>query len=75
MNSHIPVETDLESTTLIEMAAPDIELLSQYDFTAEQIDSLLELRQRYQHGGSDRASVIHPLEFLKYLVMSGRMEK
>jgi hypothetical protein len=35
---------------------------------------LLWLRQHYQSGGSDHATVMHRLEFLRYLVRSGKLE-
>ena len=50
------------------------ELLARWGFTAEEIASLLWLRQWYQTGGSDRASVVRYLEFLRLLVRSGELE-
>jgi hypothetical protein len=50
------------------------ELLAQWGFTAEEIASLLWLRQWYQTGGSDRAAVVRYLEFLRLLVRSGELE-
>jgi hypothetical protein len=50
------------------------ELLAQWGFTAEEIASLLWLRQRYQTGDSDRAAVVRYLEFLRLLVHSGELE-
>ncbi len=43
-------------------------------FTGDEIVSLLWLRQAYQTGRSDRASVLCHWEFLKLLVTSGRLE-
>jgi hypothetical protein len=74
MNPTITLKADIESSTLEEAIVPDIDTLTACDFSAEQIVSLLELRQLYQSGGSDRASVIHHWEFLRLLVTSGRME-
>jgi hypothetical protein len=74
MNPTITLKADIESTTLEEVIVPDIDTLTACDFSAEQIVSLLELRQRYQSGGSDRAAVIRHWEFLRLLVASGRME-
>jgi hypothetical protein len=74
MNPTITLKEDIESTTLEEAIVPDIDTLTMCDFSAEQIVSLLELRQRYQSGGSDRAAVIRHWEFLRLLVASGRME-
>ena len=50
------------------------ELLAQWGFTDEEIDSLLWLQQRYQMGGSDRALIVRHLEFLRLLVRSGELE-
>ena len=74
MNSYSTLKKDLESTTIEEVVVSDFDTLTSCDFSAEQIVSLLELRQRYQSGGSDRASVIRHWEFLRLLVASGRME-
>jgi len=73
-NPHITLKEDRESTTFEETIVSDIDTLTQYDFSAEQIVSLLRLRQRYQTGGSDRVAVIRHWEFLKLLVTSGRLE-
>jgi hypothetical protein len=50
------------------------ELLAQWGFTAQEIASLLWLRQWYQTGGSDRALMVRHLEFLRLLVRSGELE-
>jgi hypothetical protein len=50
------------------------ELLTQWGFTAEEIASLLWLRQWYQTGGSDRVLIMRHLEFLRLLVRSGELE-
>ena len=74
MNPYSTLKEDIETTTIEETVVSDFDTLTVYDFTAEQIVSLLELRQRYQSGGSDRASVIRHWEYLRLLVASGRME-
>ena len=74
MNPSSTLKEDLETTTIEETVVSDFDTLTAYDFSAEQIVALLELRQRYQSGGSDRASVIRHWEFLRLLVASGRME-
>ena len=74
MNPYVAHKEDRESTTYEETVVSDIDTLTQCDFSAEQIVSLLGLRQRYQSGGSDRASVIHHWDYLRLLVASGRME-
>jgi hypothetical protein len=50
------------------------ELLAQWGFPAQEIASLLWLRQWYQTGGSDRALMVRHLEFLRHLVRSGELE-
>jgi hypothetical protein len=74
MNPYSTLKKDLESTIIEEVVVSDFDTLTEYNFSAVQIVSLLELRQRYQSGGSDRTSVIHHWEFLRLLVTSGRME-
>ena len=67
--------TDIHARTrLVETTAHDIEALDVCGYSEDEIISLLWLRQRYQNGGSDRASVVRYLEFLRYLVMSGQLE-
>jgi hypothetical protein len=66
--------TDMhERTRLVETTAKDIEALSVCGYSEDEIISLLWLRQHYQSGGSDRAPVVHHLEFLRYLVTSGQL--
>ena len=74
MISHITLTDIRESTGLVETTAKDIEALTQCGYSEDEIISLLWLRQHYQSGGSDRAAVVHFLEFLRYLVMSGKLE-
>jgi hypothetical protein len=65
---HLITETNLETTTT------DIDMLSQEGFTSDEVLSLLWLRQWYQNGGSDRTEIIRHLEFLKLMILSGKME-
>ena len=74
MNPTITLKAEFESTTIEETVVSDFDTLTTCDFSAEQIVSLLELRQRYQSSGSDRASIIRHWEYLRLLVASGRME-
>ena len=74
MNPYSTLKEDLETTTIEETVVSDFDTLTACDVSAEQIGSLIKLRQRYQSGGSDRASVIRHWEFLRLLVASGRME-
>ena len=74
MNSQIITTEMSESTTVVETTASDIDALTQCGYSADEIISLLWLRQHYQSGGSDRASIVRYLEFLQQLVMSGKLE-
>lgn len=58
----------------IETVIPERDTLVQYGFTDDEIVSLLWLRQWYQNGGSDRVEILRHWEFLKFLVMSGKLE-
>ena len=68
-HGHNAIATASEAPMLTEQ-----ELLAQWGFTDEEIDSLLWLQQRYQMGGSDRALIVRHLEFLRLLVRSGELE-
>ncbi len=65
-----PLITQSDTST----AATDTDILVQSGFTSDEIMSILWLRNWYQNGGSDRAEVIRHLEFLKLLVLSGKLE-
>lgn len=53
----------------------ETDLLVQSGFNQDEVVSLLWLRQWYQNGGSDRIEVVRHLEFLKLLVMHGKIER
>lgn len=67
-NNELVAISDAETTT------QEMGLLTQEGFTSEEIMSLIWLRQWYQSGGSDRAEVIRRLEFLRLLVLTGKLE-
>jgi hypothetical protein len=69
-----PQTQPLAMITNNETATIETDTLLQCGFTDEEIASLLWLRQWYQSGGSDRAEIVRHLEFLKLLVVSGKME-
>lgn len=48
--------------------------LARCGFSAEESASLLQLRYKYQTGGSDRFTIIRHWEFLKFLVQTGRLD-
>ena len=72
MNPQIHSEEHLITNTGTETA--EMDTLTQSGFTPDEILSLLWLRQWYQNGGSDRTEVISHLEFLKLLVLTGKIE-
>jgi hypothetical protein len=74
MNPQMPTETQLETSTYADSTVSETDLLSSWGFDAQEIASLLWLRQWYQNGGSDRASLVRHLEFLRLLVLSGELE-
>ena len=74
MISHITLTDIGESTRLVQTTANDIEALTQCGYAEDEILSLLWLRQHSQREGSDRAVIVRYLEFLRYLVMSGKSE-
>jgi hypothetical protein len=53
----------------------ETDTLAQSGFTQDEIISLLWLRQWYQNGGSDRVEIVRYLEFIKLLVVNGKIEK
>lgn len=67
-------EEPLMTLTNTESATTEMDALVASGFTSDEIVSLLWLRQWYQNGGSDRTEVIRRLEFIKLLVLSGKME-
>ena len=72
MNKNI--QEQLASTLHTQAMPTEQELLAQWGFTAQEISSLLWLRQWYQTGGSDRVLMVRHLEFLRLLVRSGELE-
>ena len=73
MNTHIDVEERLEMDSLVQMAGSEIDMLVRCGFSREEIAALLWLRQWYQTGSSDRVQIVRHLEFLKLLVLNGKL--
>jgi hypothetical protein len=69
MNMH-----SLETGTSAQQASEETAALAQGGFTQSEITSLLRLRQWYQNGGSDRVNVVRYWQFLKFLVMNGKLD-
>ena len=74
MNPQIQSEKELDIVNTADIAITETDILTENGFTSEEIVSLLWLRQWYQTGGSDRVEVVRRLEFLKLMVMNGKIE-
>ncbi len=74
MTTHSHAKDQSEIAPNKESIVPELERLAGCGFTAEEIVSLLRLRQWYQTEGSDRVTLMHHWEFLKYLVLKGKLE-
>lgn len=48
--------------------------LARCGFSTEESAILLQLRYKYQTGGSDRFTIVRHWEFLKFLVQTGRLD-
>jgi hypothetical protein len=73
---HTPIETNEQRhlAAQLEPHVTDLERLAQRGFTTEESVSLLWLKQWYQTGGSDRMVLVRRWEFLKRLVVSGKLD-
>ncbi len=74
MNPHMQTQAQAERSTSSDITVNDTDLLAGWGFDPHEIASLLWLRQWYQNGGSDRATMVRHLEFLRLLVQSGELE-
>ena len=74
MNPQIQSEKELDITNNTDITLTETDALLENGFTSDEIISLIWLRNWYQTGGSDRVEVVRYLEFLKLLVLSGKME-
>ena len=75
MNPYILAKAQFAIAPSLETDALEWDQLAECGFTAEEIVALLWLRHWYQSGGSDRMQLVRHWEFLKLLVMTGRLEK
>ena len=74
MNTDIDAEEHLEMEAQVQATVTETDLLAQSGFSAAEIVALLWLRQWYQTGGSDRVQIVCHLEFLRLLVLNGKLE-
>jgi len=74
MNPQMQTQAQRELSTSSDITVSETDLLAAWGFTPHEIASLLWLRQWYQNGGSDRATLVRHLEFLRLLVHSGELD-
>jgi hypothetical protein len=74
MNTQIKAEEQLTRAIHGETDVPEMDELAQCGFTDEEVAALLWLRRWYQTGGSDRMEIVRQWEFLKWLVVTGKLE-
>ncbi len=70
-----PLELETQVENVVTETVTETELLAQNGFTQDEIVSLLWLRQWYQNGGSDRVEVVRHLEFIRLLVLNGKIDQ
>ena len=73
MNTQIQTSEQLTTATHAGTGASEMDELAQYNFTAEEIAALCWLRGWYQSGGGDRMQLVRNFEFLKWLVVTGKL--
>ena len=73
MNTHIDIEEHPETQIPVQTVGTDTDTLAGGGFSRDEIAALLWLRQWYQTGGSDRVQIVRHLEFLKLLVLNGKL--
>ncbi len=64
----------LEMISNINDTETETDVLAQNGFSQDEIISLLWLQQWYQHGGSDRIEVLRHFEFLRLLIVNGKVD-
>ena len=73
MHRHIDGEERLAMDATLQMAGAERDRLVRCGFSREEIAALVFLRQWYQTGGIDRVQIVRHLEFLKLLVLHGKL--
>jgi hypothetical protein len=74
MDTSIEAKKQSEMAAYSETTGTDVERLAGCGFTSEEIVALMWLQQSYQAGGSDRIELVRRWEFLKYLVLTGKLD-
>jgi len=73
MNRQVQTSEQLTTATHTGTGASERDELAQSSFTAEESAALFWLRGWYQSGGSDRMQLVRNFEFLKWLVVTGKL--
>ena len=73
MNTDILAEKHFEMETQVQAAGTETDNLAQCGLSPEEIVAMLWLWQWYQTGGSDRVQIVRHWEFLKFLVLHGKL--
>jgi hypothetical protein len=74
MNTDIQAEEQLERATQVQTTLTETDMLARCGLSAEESVAVLWLRQWYQTGGSDRVQIVRRWEFLKFLMLHGKLE-
>ena len=74
MNQQIQAEEERALAMRVETDAAERDQLAQCGLSTEEIVAFLWLRRWYQTGGSDRMELVRHWEFLKQLVITGRLD-
>jgi hypothetical protein len=74
MKQQIQAEAERNMVMRVETDAAERDQLAQCGFSTEEIVAFLWLRRWYQTGGSDRMELVRHWEFLKHLVITGRLD-
>lgn len=72
----IPIHNQQEGemATQAEMSVPELESLARSGFTSEEMGTLFRLQQWYQTKGNELLALVRHWEFLKYLVLTGKLD-
>ena len=74
MNTDIEAKEHSYRAAHAETIVKDLENLARCGFISQEIASLLWLQNWYQTEGSDRIELLHHWEFLKLLVLNGKLD-
>jgi len=74
MSTHIDAKKQDEMTAHTESIEFNGKELANYGFTSAEVASLIWLQKWYQSGGSDRMVLVRHWEFLRLLVLNGKLD-